>query len=214
MDIIRLNRVVPQIFSNREDLSGDIWGKEFSFERGKHYLINASSGTGKSTLCSYLYGQRGDYQGTILFDNNDISNLSTNQWCAIRQQSISHLFQDLKLFGELTALQNVEIKNNITHSKSQAEILALFEELGIADKINTRIDRISFGQQQRVALIRALCQPYSFLLLDEPISHLDDANSEIMRTIIEQDAQTKGAGIIATSIGKHINFDYDLCLNL
>lgn len=214
MDIIRLDRVIPQIFANKEKLSGDIWGKEFSFERGKHYLINASSGTGKSTLCSYLYGQRGDYQGTILFDNSDINTLSTNQWCEIRQQSISHLFQDLKLFGELTALQNVEIKNNITHSKSQSEILALFEELGIADKINTRIDRISFGQQQRVALIRALCQPYSFLLLDEPISHLDDANSEIMRTIIEQDAQTKGAGIIATSIGKHINFDYDLCLNL
>jgi ABC-type lipoprotein export system ATPase subunit len=214
MDIIRLNRVVPQIFSNREDLSGDIWGKDFSFERGKHYLINASSGTGKSTLCSYLYGQRGDYQGTILFDNSDISTLSTNQWCEIRQQSISHLFQDLKLFGELTALQNVEIKNNITHSKSQSEILALFEELGISDKIDTRIDRISFGQQQRVALIRALCQPYSFLLLDEPISHLDDANSEIMRTIIERDAKAKGAGIIATSIGKHINFDYDLCLNL
>lgn len=214
MDIIRLNRVVPQIFSNREDLSGDIWGKDFSFERGKHYLINASSGTGKSTLCSYLYGQRGDYQGTILFDNSDISTLSTNQWCEIRQQSISHLFQDLKLFGELTALQNIEIKNNITHSKSQSEILALFEELGISDKIDTRIDRISFGQQQRVALIRALCQPYSFLLLDEPISHLDDANSEIMRTIIERDAKAKGAGIIATSIGKHINFDYDLCLNL
>lgn len=214
MDIIRLNRVVPHIFSNIENLSGDIWGKDFSFERGKHYLINASSGTGKSTLCSYLYGQRGDYQGTILFDNSDISTLSTNQWCEIRQQSISHLFQDLKLFGELTALQNVEIKNNITHSKSQSEILALFEELGIADKIDTRIDRISFGQQQRVALIRALCQPYSFLLLDEPISHLDDANSEIMRTIIERDAKAKGAGIIATSIGKHINFDYDLCLNL
>ena len=214
MDIIRLDRVIPQIFANKEKLSGDIWGKEFSFERGKRYLINASSGTGKSTLCSYLYGQRGDYQGTILFDNSDISTLSTNQWYEIRQQSISHLFQDLKLFGELTALQNVEIKNNITHSKSQADILALFEELGIADKIDTRIDRISFGQQQRVALIRALCQPYSFLLLDEPISHLDDANSEIMRAIIEQDAQTKGAGIIATSIGKHINFDYDLCLNL
>ena len=214
MDIIRLDRVIPQIFANKEKLSGDIWGKEFSFERGKRYLINASAGTGKSTLCSYLYGQRGDYQGTILFDNNDISNLSTNQWCEIRQQSISHLFQDLKLFGELTALQNVEIKNNKTHSKSLAEILALFEELGIADKIDTRIDRISFGQQQRVALIRALCQPYSFLLLDEPISHLDDANSEIMRTIFEQDAQTKGACIIATSIGKHKIFDYDLCLNL
>lgn len=214
MDIIRLIGVVPNILSNRKDFRGDIWGKEFCFERGKNYLINASSGTGKSTLCSYLYGQRGDYKGTILFDDRDISSFNTTQWCEIRQQSISHLFQDLKLFGELTALENVEIKNCITNSKSLKEIIALFEELGIGDKLHTRIDRISFGQQQRVALIRALCQPYSFILLDEPVSHLDDGNSEIMRTIIERDAKEKGAGIIATSIGKHINFEYDLCLNL
>ena len=73
---------------------------------------------------------------------------------------------------------------------------------------------MSYGQQQRVALIRALCQPYSFLLLDEPISHLDDANSDIMRDVILREAKKQGAAIIATSIGKQMNIDYDLCLNL
>ncbi|MBR4964678.1 MAG: ATP-binding cassette domain-containing protein [Alistipes sp.] len=214
MDSIKLYNVIPEIFAQREDLRSDIWNREFCFERGKSYLIKAASGTGKSSLCSYLYGQRGDYRGSIMFDDIDIARLSTREWCDIRQQSISILFQDLKLFGELTAFENVVIKNSITNTKSELEIKSLFEHLGIDDKLNTRADRMSFGQQQRVALIRALCQPYKFLILDEPISHLDDANSDIMRDIIVQDASDRGAAIIATSIGKHMNIDYDICLNL
>lgn len=214
MDSIKLYNVIPEIFAQREDLRSDIWNREFCFERGKSYLIKAASGTGKSSLCSYLYGQRGDYRGSIMFDDIDIARLSTREWCDIRQQTISIIFQDLKLFGELTAFENVVIKNSITNTKSELEIKSLFEQLGIDDKLNTRADRMSFGQQQRVALIRALCQPYKFLILDEPISHLDDANSDIMRDIIVQDASDRGAAIIATSIGKHMNIDYDICLNL
>jgi ABC-type transport system involved in cytochrome bd biosynthesis fused ATPase/permease subunit len=73
---------------------------------------------------------------------------------------------------------------------------------------------MSYGQQQRVALIRALCQPYDFLILDEPISHLDDRNSDIMRDIILREAGAVGAAVVTTSIGKHMNIDYDktLCL--
>lgn len=214
MNKIQLHNVVPEIFANREDLCSDIWHKEFCLEQGKTYLIKAASGTGKSSLCSYLYGQRGDYRGIISFDNEDIASYNTNRWCEIRQRHISVLFQDLKLFGELTALENIEIKNNITHHKSLKEIELLFEELGIGDKIHSRTDRMSFGQQQRVAFIRALCQPYNFILLDEPISHLDDRNSDTMRDILLREVRSNGASLIATSIGKHMNIDYDICLNL
>ena len=214
MKEIRLNSVIPEIFANRNDLKSDIWQTDALFERGKHYLIEASSGTGKSSLCSYLYGQRGDYRGVISFDNEDIKTFDINQWCNIRQGVLSILFQDLRLFGELTALENVEIKNRITHHRSKEQIIAWFEELGIGDKLNARIDRMSYGQQQRVALIRALCQPYDFIILDEPISHLDDRNSDIMRDIILREADASGAGIIATSIGKHMNMEYDKTLRL
>ena len=73
MNKIQLNSVVPEIFAAREGLCSDIWHRDFGFERGKSYLIKAASGTGKSSLCSYLYGQRGDYRGTILFDGEDIN---------------------------------------------------------------------------------------------------------------------------------------------
>lgn len=214
MNNITLSNVVPEIFASREDLHSDIWHTEVTLERGKRYLIEAVSGTGKSSLCSYLYGQRGDYRGDILFDGENVTSYSTNKWCDIRQRHISILFQDLKLFGELTALENVRIKNDITHTKDLKSIVDWFEEFGIGDKLHSRIDRMSYGQQQRVALIRALCQPYSFILLDEPISHLDDKNSDIMRDIILREAAAQGAAVIATSIGKHMNIDYDKCLRL
>ena len=214
MNKIQLHNVVPEIFAQREDLRSDVWHNDFCFEQGKSYLIKAASGTGKSSLCSYFYGQRGDYRGVISFDGEDIATYNTNRWCEIRQKHISVLFQDLKLFGELTALENIEIKNNITHHKSLKDIELLFEELGISDKIHSRIDRMSFGQQQRVAFIRSLCQPHDFILLDEPISHLDDHNSDVMRDILLREVRSSGASIIATSIGKHMNIDYDVCLNL
>ena len=214
MDRIKLINAVPEIFANREGLRSDIWNTEVEFERGKRYLIRAESGTGKSSMCSYLYGSRGDYRGDILFDNDDIRRYSTREWCQVRQNKISILFQDLRIFGELTALENVRIKNRLYNTQSEATILRWFEELGIPDKVNSRMDRMSYGQQQRVALIRALCQPFSFILLDEPISHLDDRNSDIMRDIVIAEAERQGAAIIATSIGKHMNIDYDKVYNL
>ena len=214
MKEIRLNGVVPEIFAERKDIVSDIWHADAVFERGKIYLIEAASGTGKSSLCSYLYGQRGDYRGEISFDGEDVKRYGINHWCNIRQHNISILFQDLRLFGELTALENVEIKNRITKHRDLKQIEMWFEELGIGDKLNARIDRMSYGQQQRVALIRALCQPYDFLFLDEPISHLDDRNSDIMRDIILREAKMSGAAVVATSIGKHMNIEYDKILRL
>ena len=214
MKEIRLQGVVPEIFAQRNDITSDIWLTDAVLERGKTYLIEAASGTGKSSLCSYLYGQRGDYRGLISFDGEDVKNYNTNHWCDIRQNNISILFQDLRLFGELTALENIEIKNRITKHRTLKQIEEWFEELGISDKLNARIDRMSYGQQQRVALIRALCQPYDFLFLDEPISHLDDRNSDIMRDIILREASASGAAVVATSIGKHMNMDYDKTLRV
>jgi ABC-type lipoprotein export system ATPase subunit len=214
MSVIKLQGVVPEIFASNTNLRSDIWLQDVVFEQGKRYLIEADSGTGKSSLLSFLYGQRGDYRGDILFNDQDIRTLNSRDWSTVRQSVISILFQDLKLFGELTALENVQIKNRLTKTQNDRIIKGWFEELGIADKLKTRIDHMSYGQQQRVALIRALCQPFNFLLLDEPISHLDDRNADVMRDIILREASRQGAAVIATSIGKHMNIDYDKRLSL
>lgn len=214
MQKISLTGVVPHVFSHHTDLKGDIWNKHVTFEKQKAYLIEAMSGTGKSTLCSYILGYRHDYTGHILFDETDIRGLRISNWTDIRSRHISHLFQELRLFPELTAYENVEIKNKLTKFKSKTQIEDWFELLGIADKITSPVGLMSFGQQQRVAMIRALVQPFDFLLVDEPISHLDDMNAAIMASIMTNEARSQGAGIIVTSIGKHMQLPYDAVLHL
>lgn len=214
MDSITLNKVLPHVFSHVQGLVSDVWNEEITFHKGHYYLLEANSGKGKSTFCSYLIGYRRDFDGNILFDEQNINALTIKDWAEIRTRQVSYLFQELRLFPELTALENVLIKNNMTHFKTKAQILDWFEELGVADKVNVRIGQMSFGQQQRVALIRSLVQPFDFLLADEPISHLDDDNSNAMAQALLREATHQGAGVIVTSIGKHLALKYDKVVRL
>ena len=118
------------------------------------------------------------------------------------------------MFPELTAIENVEIKNKLTGFQKKKKILEWFDMLGISDKLDAKVGRMSFGQQQRVAMIRTLCQPFDFVFVDGPISHLDDSNSAIMGQILTEEAKRQGAGIIATSIGKHMDLPYDKIFKL
>ena len=213
MDKIALQNTLPCVFEGR-DVQSEIWLQDVAFEKGQTYLVEASSGTGKSSLCSYIIGYRKDYLGTILFDGKDIRQLSVSDWTSVRKNSLSLLFQELRLFPELTAMENVQIKNGLTGFKGRKEIEAWFERLGIADKTDAKVGRMSFGQQQRVAMIRALVQPFDFLMVDEPISHLDDVNSAIMCDIMMEEARRQGAGVIVTSIGKHMDMSYDKTFRL
>ena len=214
MNNIHLDNTLPNVFLQRTDIQSDIWRQQVSLEKGKTYLVEASSGTGKSSLCSFIIGYRRDFDGKILFDGKDSRGLSTSDWTKLRQRHISLLFQELRLFPELTAMENVEIKNSLTSFKTRKEIERWFEALGIADKMQSPVQLLSFGQQQRVAMIRALVQPFDFLLADEPISHLDETNSRMMADIMMEEARRQGAGIVITSIGKHMDLSYDktLCL--
>ena len=202
------------MFAGHNGIHSEVWLQNITLERGKRYLISAESGTGKSSMCSYIYGYRQDYSGVIAFDGKDIHSLSVDQWCDIRQRHIAYLPQDMRLFGELTAMENVELKNRLTGFKSNEEIRRLFEIMGIADKQDSLASKLSIGQQQRVAIIRTLCQPCDFILLDEPVSHLDEDNNRIVAELIAQEAARQGAGVIATSVGNHLKMEVDQIFRL
>ena len=202
------------MFAGHDGIHSDVWLQDITLERGKRYLISAESGTGKSSMCSYIYGYRQDYSSDIAFDGQDIRSLTVAQWCDIRQRHIAYLPQEMRLFGELTAMENVELKNRLTGFKSRDAIIKLFEVMGIADKVDSLASKLSIGQQQRVAIIRTLCQPCDFILLDEPVSHLDDENNRIVADLIIQEAVRQGAGVIATSVGNHLKMDVDKTFNL
>ena len=214
MNTIHFKHIIPQVFASRKTHDSEIWDQEVDFEKGRLYLVEADSGKGKSTFCSYIQGYRHDYSGLLLFDDADVRSFRVNDWVNIRERHISQLFQELRLFPELTAIENVEIKNQLTGFKSRKQIEEWFDRLGIADKKEAKVGQMSFGQQQRVAMIRALVQPFDFILADEPISHLDDSNSAVMASIMMEEAKAQGAGVIVTSIGKHMALNYDNVIKL
>ena len=209
MEKIELFNTLPAVFAGREDDNSQVWLRDIVFEKGKHYLISAESGTGKSSLCAYVYGYRIDYSGTIAFDGRDIKQLTVPEWCRVRQSSIAYLPQELRLFPELTAMENIQLKNRLTHHKTEKEIVDYFDQLGIPDKVDSPLGKLSIGQQQRVAIIRTLCQPADFILLDEPVSHLDEANNSIVARLVSDEASRQGAGIISTSVGNNVKIQVD-----
>ena len=214
METIELQQTLPEVFAGRDSIISDVWHRQVALQRGKTYLVEAVSGIGKSSLCSFIYGYRKDYQGIICFDGENVKNFSVSRWVEIRKRSLSMLFQELRLFPELTAWENVQLKNSLTGYCKRKQIEDWFSRLGISDKWDQQIGKMSFGQQQRVAFVRALCQPFDFIFLDEPVSHLDDGNGKIMAEILHEEAEKQGAGIIVTSIGKHIPLNYDRVLSL
>ncbi len=214
MNNIFLNNTLPNVFSERTDVVSDIWNKETCFEKEKSYLIKAVSGTGKSSLCSYIYGYRNDFAGNILFDQTDVSHIRPAGWDVIHCRQLSLLFQELRLFPELTAMENILLKNKLTGYKSITEIDNMLEMLGIDKCKNQPVGKMSWGQQQRVAVIRTLCQPFDFLFLDEPVSHLDDENAQIIARLVGGEVQAQGAGLIVTSIGKDLPMEYTQILSL
>lgn len=211
---IELRNVVPSVFASKDLSASQVWSCNLTLERGKNYLISAESGTGKSSLCSFVYGYRQDFSGIIAIDGNDVKSLSVERWCELRTHNIAYLPQDMRLFGELTALENVELKNGITSWKNKHEILEMFSRLGIEDKVNSLVSRMSIGQQQRVAIIRSLCQPFDFLLLDEPVSHLDELNNDVVSHLVMEEADRQGAAVIATSVGNNVKIRIDKELKL
>lgn len=214
MNTIELQQTLPEVFAGRDGIVSDVWHRQVAFQKGQKYLIEAASGTGKSSLCSYIYGYRSDYQGIISFDGENIRKFPMARRGEIRRRSLGMLFQELRLFDELTAWENVQLKNRLTGFREKKQVKRWFEELGIADKWDQKVGRMSFGQQQRVAFVRALCQPLDFVLMDEPVSHLDDGNAQIMARILTEEAQKLGAGVIVTSIGKNLPLAYDRVMKL
>ena len=134
METIKLLDTLPSVFEKRDDLTSEVWHHNVLIQRSQHVLIEANSGAGKSSLLSYIIGYRQDYFGRILFNDRDIRSFHVSDWVQVRQHNLSLLFQDLRLFPELTAFENVEIKNNLTGFKPRKQIVEWFDALGIGDK--------------------------------------------------------------------------------
>ena len=145
-------------------------------QQGEFTALVGPSGSGKTTLLNLIGGLDKPDTGNIFINGVDITQLTANQLIDFRLQNIGFVFQSFNLIPVLTAKENVELIMQLQHKKKadvEARILNLFQQIGLADKMNTRPAQLSGGQQQRVAVARALASKPQFVLADEPTANLD-----------------------------------------
>ena len=158
------------------------------FERGKTYALLGPSGSGKTTLLSIIAGLDRPTSGTVLVDEDDLTEMDLDKY---RRERVSMIFQAFQLFPLLTAIENVcvpkELKGEIVNKARLVEAKQLLYSVGIDDSLHKRYpSNLSGGEQQRVAIARALSSGAKIILADEPTGNLDVANGEEVVIILKR----------------------------
>jgi len=206
---LSLQGVIPVPLREKvEAYQSGMWKTTRSFNKGEYLFIQAPSGTGKTTLIHTLYGLRKDYEGNVMWGGQGLKNIDNELLAKLRTKNISVIFQDMRLFPELTAWENIEIKRRLTNTVSIEQATMWLERLGLKDKMNSLGSTMSYGEQQRVAIVRALLQPFEWLLMDEPFSHLDIANTQKAIDLIAEVVAQHNAGMILADLDENNYFPY------
>ena len=138
----------------------------FTVEKGELVVIVGPSGAGKTTLLNILGGMDTLTTGRVTLDGREISALNKRQLTEFRREDVGFVFQFYNLVGNLTALENVELANQIC--KDPLDAAQILQEVGLGDRMKNFPSQLSGGEQQRVAIARALAKNPKLLLCDEP----------------------------------------------
>lgn len=205
---VTIRHLLPDYFDESRKYQSEVWGKELKFQKGEYIKIVAPSGSGKTSLTHFIYGLRSQYQGEIFFDDKRVKELTSEQMAMHRQSKISVVLQDMRLFNDRTVFENINIKRQLQPFHPEEKIAAFCERLGIGNKLSSLCGNCSYGEQQRIAIIRSLMQPFDLLLLDEPFSHLDNENAQKAMALMLEEARLREATILFADLERIDFFPY------
>jgi ABC-type lipoprotein export system ATPase subunit len=186
----------------------DVWQQELALHKGDVVHIKATSGKGKSSLVQTIYGLNNSFNGDIFFHGKSYKSISIEDWCNLRSKTMSIVFQDLKLFEENTAWENIDVKRAQSNLYAAEKINEFAKALNVSHTLDRKIKTLSYGERQRVAIIRALMQPFDLLLLDEPFSHLDRDNILLACELISQEVSQRNATMLLVDLEEDTHFNY------
>jgi len=194
MDTLRIDRVFYQYNKSENQVLKDL---SFSFDEGKSYAIMGPSGSGKSTLLSLLAGLDQPTGGHILLNDTSIGTMNMDLY---RQNKVSMIFQAFHLLPLLTVIENVcypmELKGG-KHHQAKGEAKKLLEAVGITkDKWHRFPQKLSGGEQQRVAIARSIASGAKIILADEPTGNLDAENTVMVLQVLESLSKESGYTVI------------------
>ena len=169
----------------------------FSIDEGELVVILGPSGAGKTTILNILGGMDSPTSGSIIIDGTDISKYNRKELTKYRRYDIGFVFQFYNLVGNLTALENVELANQIC--KNPRDSKETLKSVGLGDRIDHFPAQLSGGEQQRVSIARALAKNPKILLCDEPTGALDSKTGKMIIELLQDTChQTKTTTIIIT----------------
>ena len=169
----------------------------FSIDEGELVVILGPSGAGKTTILNILGGMDSPTNGSIIIDGTDISKYNRKELTKYRRYDIGFVFQFYNLVGNLTALENVELANQIC--KNPKDSKETLKSVGLGDRIDHFPAQLSGGEQQRVSIARALAKNPKILLCDEPTGALDSKTGKMIIELLQDTChKTKTTTIIIT----------------
>lgn len=180
-----------------------------SFKEGEKILIKGASGKGKTTFLHLLAGLFLPDQGSVKIGTHKITELNDSERSVFRRQHIGMIFQKLNLLDHLTAYENVEL--SLINKNSSEKIIKALNAVGLSNRENDKTSVMSLGEQQRIAIARALVGDYKIVLADEPTSSLDEKNAfEITQLLINS---CSGKTLIVVSHDQRIEKFFDRILD-
>lgn len=180
----------------------------YDFHQNKSYAIAGISGSGKSTLINILGGMDHPTQGSVYFNNFDINEFDNIQKKIFLNETIGIVFQEPYLIKELSVIENIILKAHVNKKYDINFAYQLLNEIGLSDKADQYPIELSVGQQQRIAILRALFNKPKFLLADEPTANLDDATKKDIVNLLLGYMVKWGMGLIITT---HDQYIINLC---
>lgn len=161
-------------------------------------VIFGRSGVGKSTLLSIIGGMDIPTSGKVIVDSVDLSVLKSDELAKFRKEKIGYIFQSFKLFDNLKAIDNITLPVILDEDKNKKidKIMELAQGIGIRERLGHLPGELSLGQQQRVAILRAMINSPSIILADEPTAHLDTENSAKIIEIFKKLNRERGVTVV------------------
>jgi putative ABC transport system ATP-binding protein len=197
--LLTFNRVSKRYHSGASGAVAPLDDVDLGIDEGERVILLGKSGSGKTTLLNLAGGVDQPTSGSILFRNRDIASMSPTELAWYRRKEVGFIFQSFNLFPTLTVGENLMLPLELLGNSDESKAKSLLASVGLEGQWEKFPEQLSGGEQQRVAIVRALVKDPSFILADEPKGNLDqETGSDILELIYASCTERNATLIVAT----------------